>query len=327
MTDKIHVSSAPHIRCDVTTERIMQDVVIALLPCGICGIYLFGLKALWVMVASVITCMLTEFVFQKAMKRPVTVTDGSAVVTGLLLAYCLPSTVPLYVPILGGIFAILVVKQLFGGIGQNIMNPALAARCFLFISFTQEMTKYIPIHTEQTQKAVDMVSSATPLLQMEKQEAVDLWSMFLGNHAGCIGETSVAAVLLGAAYLFFRRVITWHIPVAYLASTAAFCAVFAAIKGVVPADMGMLTYLAAQLCGGGLMLGAFFMATDYVTCPITNGGRLVYGLFLGFLTAAFRILGKMPEGVSFAIITANLLVPLIEKITMPRAFGKGGGRL
>ncbi len=325
MTDKIHVSSAPHIRCDVTTERIMQDVIIALLPCGVCGVYLFGWKALWVILTSVVTCVLTEYLFQKGMKRPVTVNDGSAVVTGLLLAYCMPASVPLYIPILGGVFAILVVKQLFGGIGQNIMNPALAARCFLVISFAQRMTAYPPLRTAQ--KAVDLVSSATPLMDLKAGQSVDLWHMFLGTHSGCLGETSVAAVLIGAAYLFFRKVITWHIPVAYIASTLVFCGVFAAAKGAMPADMELVTYLTAQACGGGLMLGAFFMATDYVTCPITNGGRLVYGLLLGFLTAAFRVLGKSAEGVSFAIIIVNLLVPLIEKITMPRAFGKGGRAL
>lgn len=325
MTDKIHVSSAPHIRCDVTTERIMQDVVISLIPCGAVGVYLFGLRALLVIALCVITSMLTEFLFQKGMKRPVTVSDGSAVVTGLLLAYCLPASVPLYVPIIGSVFAILVVKQLFGGIGQNIMNPALAARCFLVISFAKQTTAYLPVHASQ--ETVDFISSATPLMDLKAEKAVDLWQMFLGTHAGCIGETSVAAVLLGAAYLFFRRVITWHIPVAYIASTLLFCGIFAAVKGTVPDDMTMATYLVAQACGGGLALGAFFMATDYVTCPITNGGRLVYGLLLGFLTAAFRVLGKSAEGVSFAIITVNLLVPLIEKITMPRAFGKGGHSL
>lgn len=325
MTDKIHVSSAPHVRCDVTTERIMQDVVISLIPCGAVGIYLFGLRALLVIALCVTISMLTEFLFQKGLKRSVTVSDGSAVVTGLLLAYCLPASVPLYVPIIGSVFAILVVKQLFGGIGQNIMNPALAARCFLVISFAKQMTAYLPVHTSQ--KTVDFISSATPLMDLKAEKAVDLWQMFLGTHAGCIGETSVAAVLIGAAYLFFRRVITWHIPVAYIGSTLLFCGIFAAVKGAVPEDMTMVTYLAAQAFGGGLALGAFFMATDYVTCPITNGGRLVYGLLLGFLTAAFRVLGKSAEGVSFAIITVNLLVPLIEKITMPRAFGKGGHAL
>ena len=322
MTEKIHVSSAPHIRCDVTTARIMHDVIIALLPCGVCGVYLFGWRALWVILTSVVTCVLTEYLFQKGMKRPVTVTDGSAIVTGLLLAYCMPASVPLYIPVLGGVFAILVVKQLFGGIGQNIMNPALAARCFLVISFAGRMTAYPFLRT--VQPPVDLVSSATPLMDLKAGQAVDLWHMFLGTHSGCLGETSVAAVLIGACYLFFRRVITWHIPVAYIGSTLVFCGVFAAFKGAVPADMTMATYLVAQACGGGLALGAFFMATDYVTCPITNGGRLVYGVLLGFLTAVFRVLGKSAEGVSFAIIIVNLLVPLIEKITMPRAFGKGG---
>ncbi len=321
MTDKIHVSSAPHIRCDVTTERIMQDVIIALLPCGVCGVYLFGFKALWVILASVVSCVLTEFLFQKAMKRPVTVSDGSAIVTGLLLAYCMPASVPLFVPVIGGVFAILVVKQLFGGIGQNIMNPALAARCFLVISFAERMTAYPPLRTAQ--KAVDLVSSATPMMDLKAGHSADLWHMFLGTHSGCLGETSVAAVLIGAAYLFFRKVITWHIPVAYITSTLVFCGVFAAMKGIT-GTFPLPQYLLMQAFGGGLMLGAFFMATDYVTCPITNGGRLLYGLLLGFLTAAFRVLGKSAEGVSFAIIIVNLLVPLIEKITMPRAFGKGG---
>lgn len=306
----VNVSAPPHIRGDESTARIMADVLIALVPAGAVGVYLFGLSALWVILTCVASCVLTEFVYEKSMKRPVTVGDLSAAVTGLLLAYSLPATVPLWVAALGGVFAVLVVKQVFGGIGQNIMNPALAARCFLLISFPIRMTSYPQL--------VDAVTGATPLTLLKAGQPVDPLQMVFGVYSGCIGETSVIAIVIGAAYLLIRRVISWRIPVTYLVSTAGFIALLRWLTGApVTAD-----YLVIQLCGGGLMLGAFFMATDYTTSPITQNGKLLYGLLLGLLTALFRVLGKSGESVSYVIIIANLLVPLIEKITLPRAFGE-----
>ncbi|MBR3290297.1 MAG: RnfABCDGE type electron transport complex subunit D [Clostridia bacterium] len=306
----VNVSAPPHIRGDESTARIMADVLIALVPCGAVGVYLFGLSALWVILTCVAACVLTEFVYEKCMKRPVTVGDLSAAVTGLLLAYSLPATVPLWLAALGGVFAILVVKQVFGGIGQNIMNPALAARCFLLISFPIRMTSYPQL--------VDAVTGATPLTLLKAGQSVDPLQMVFGVYSGCIGETSVIAIAIGAIYLLLRRVISWRIPVTYLVSAAGFMALLRWLTGApVTAE-----YLVIQLCGGGLMLGAFFMATDYTTSPITQNGKLLYGLLLGFLTALFRVLGKSGESVSYVIIIANLLVPLIEKITLPRAFGE-----
>ena len=305
-----NVSAAPHIRADESTRRIMVDVLIALLPAGAVGLFLFGLPALWVILTCVATCILTELIYEKCMKLPVTVLDGSAAVTGLLLAYSLPASVPLWLPAIGSVFAILVVKQLFGGIGQNVMNPALAARCFLLISFAGRMTIY--------PQPVDAVTSATPLTLLRSGQTVDVLRMVFGEYSGCIGETSVIAIVIGAAFLLIRRVISWRIPVTYLVSTAGFIALFRLLGG----EAVTAEYIAIQMCGGGLMLGAFFMATDYTTSPITHNGKLLYGLLLGFLTALFRVFGKAGESVSFVIIIANLLVPLIEKITMPRAFGE-----
>lgn len=310
MNSFLRVSSAPHVRADESTGRIMADVLIALLPAGAVGVFLFGLPALWVILTCVLTCMLTETIYEKCMKRPVTVFDGSAAVTGLLLAYCLPSTVPLWLPALGSVFAILVVKQVFGGIGQNIMNPALAARCFLLISFASRMTLY--------PQPVDAVTSATPLTLLRSGQTSDVLRMVFGEYSGCIGETSVIAIVIGAAYLLIRRVISWRIPVSFLLTTAGFIALFRFLGG----EPVTGEYLAIQMCGGGLMLGAFFMATDYTTSPITHSGKLIYGALLGLLTALFRVFGKAGESVSFVIIIANLLVPLIEKVTVPRAFGE-----
>ena len=305
----------------------MADVAIALIPAGAFGVYHFGLRALLIIVATITTCVLTEYLYERAMKLPVTTSDLSALVTGLLLALNLPPSVPLWIPVLGGVFAIIIVKQLFGGLGQNFMNPALAARCFLLISFTGIMTNFnVPAYTDgNTQSlvmhqlqygasAVDGIAGATPLAAMRAGESVDLLSMLFGNIGGTIGETSVIAILLGAVYLLVKNVISIRIPAAYLGTFALFILLF----GGRPGDMN---YLAAQLCGGGLMLGAFFMATDYVTSPITPTGRIVFGVLLGCLTGIFRVFGGSAEGVSYAIIFCNLLVPLIEKATIPRPFG------
>lgn len=300
----LNVSSSPHVRDNSSTRRIMLDVCIALLPACIFGIVNFGMRALAVLVVSVITCVVSEYLFEHFMHRPITVGDLSAVVTGLLLGMNMPHTIPLWIVMLGSVFAIIVVKQLFGGLGQNFMNPALAARCFLLISFAGRMTSF----------TYDGVTGATPLALLKSGESVNVLSMFLGTTAGVIGETSTVAILVGAVYLIIRKVITPLIPMVYLAVFSVFILLF----GGHGFDM---TYLAAELCGGGLMLGAFFMATDYVTSPVNTVGRIVYGIILGILTGLFRIFGNSAEGVSYAIIFSNILVPLIEKLTVPRAFG------
>lgn len=317
MSNLLNVSSSPHVRDKDSTRSIMYDVIIALLPATFFGIYNFGIKALVLICACVATCVLTEYIYQKAMKLPLTVSDGSACLTGLLLALNLSSTFPVWMAVLGCVFAIIIVKQLFGGLGQNFMNPALGARCFLMISFAGRMTSF----------TYDGVTGATPLALIKNADKVEsvesalgditLRDMFTGTIAGTIGETCVIALLLGAAYLLIRRVISWRIPFVYIGTFALFVLLFGG-RGF------DTTYLAAELCGGGLMLGAFFMATDYVTSPITPAGQIVFGICLGCLTGLFRIFGGSAEGVSYAIIICNLLVPLIEKVTMPVPFGKEG---
>jgi electron transport complex protein RnfD len=302
----------------------MQDVAIALIPAGLFGIYNFGINALMVTVITILACVATEFLYCKMMKKRSTAGDLSAVVTGVLLAFNLPASFPLWMAALGGIFAILVVKMLFGGLGQNFMNPALAARAFLIISFPVRMTSFAiekissPSITEYIQNgaiAVDGVTGATPLAAMKAGETVDLFKMLLGNTGGTIGETSALAILLGAAYLVFKKIISLRIPLIYIITVAVFVLIFGG-KGL---DM---TYLLGHILGGGLLIGAFFLATDYVTCPITPVGQIIFAISLGLLTGLFRILGGSAEGVSYAIIFCNLLVPLIEKATRQKSFGK-----
>lgn len=293
----------------------MGMVVIALLPALLSGVLNFGWRALLLTGISVGTCVVTEFVYERLMHKKVTIRDCSAVVTGLLLALNLPSGAPWWIPVVGGVFAILIVKQLFGGLGQNIMNPALAARCFLLLSFAGPMTDFRP--TRGVTQLADSVSGATPLAALKAGESVDLWSMFMGNTMGTIGETSVLALLVGAAFLLVMKVIDLRIPLSYLGSFLVFLILFGGYGFDVE-------FLLAHLCGGGLMLGAWFMATDYVTTPITKSGQILYGILLGVLTGLFRIMGGSAEGVSYAIIFGNLLIPLIERITVPTAFGKGG---
>lgn len=310
MSEMFHVSSNPHIRSKVTTGGIMLAVIIALMPATGFGIYNFGPRALAVILVTIASTVLTELLFGFYTKK-LTITDLSAVVTGLLLALNLPVSIPLWMAALGGVFAILVVKMMFGGLGQNFMNPALAARCFLLISFPTAMTKF----------ATDIYTGPTPLAALKAGEEVNLLSMVTGHIAGTIGETSVIAILAGACILLLMGIIDLRIPASYILSFAAFVLIFGG-RGF---DWG---YLVAQLSGGGLMLGAFFMATDYVTRPITVKGQYIFGIFLGILTAIFRLFGPGAEGVSYAIIIGNLLVPLIEKFTKPTAFGyeKGGWR-
>ena len=310
MSERMKVSSNPHIRSKVTTNGIMLAVVVALMPATGFGIYNFGIRALAVILVTVASTVLTEFLFG-LYKKKATISDLSAVVTGLLLALNLPVTIPLWMAALGGVFAILVVKMLFGGLGQNFMNPALAARCFLLISFPTAMTAF----------ECDAYTGATPLAALKAGEQVNVLNMITGHTAGTIGETSVIALVAGACFLLAMGVIDLRIPGSYIVTFVLFVGIFGG-RGFDPA------YLSAQLAGGGLMLGAFFMATDYVTRPITIKGQYVFGIFLGIMTGIFRIFGPGAEGVSYAIILGNLLVPLIERVTKPVAFGyqKGGKR-
>lgn len=310
MSALFKVSSNPHIRSKVTTNGIMLAVIAALMPATGFGIYNFGPRALAVILVTIASTVLTEFLFG-LYKKKLTVTDLSAVVTGLLLALNLPVTIPLWMAALGGVFAILVVKMLFGGLGQNFMNPALAARCFLLISFPTAMTAF----------SCDAFTGATPLAALKAGEQVNIMDMVIGRTGGTIGETSVIALIIGACVLILLGVIDLRIPGSYILTFVLFTGIFGG-HGFDPA------FLSAQLAGGGLMLGVFFMATDYVTRPITIKGQYLFGIFLGIMTGIFRIFGPGAEGVSYAIILGNLLVPLMEKVTRPTAFGyrKGGRR-
>ncbi len=327
MKDLYNVSSSPHVFSYDSTTTIMRDVIIALIPASIFGIYNFGLKALLVILTCIVTCLLTEYLYQKGMKLPLTTGDLSAVVTGLLLGLNMPAGAPLWMGAAGSVFAILVIKMLFGGIGQNFMNPALGGRVFLVISFGKFMADFsvpnlgintpaITDYVAHGALAVDGITGATPLTALKAGQAVDVLSMFLGNSSGAIGETSAFALLIGGIYLLIKKVINWRIPVAYLGSVVVFIAIFGG-KGL------DVNFLAAHLFGGGLMIGAWFMATDYTTSPISSKGRLLYGVMLGVMTGVFRVFGNTAEGVSFAIIFCNIFVPLIDKYVRPRSFGKG----
>lgn len=307
MAENFNISSSPHIRSKVTSGNIMMWVAIALLPASLFGIYNFGIRALIMLVVTTAFAVISEYVYEKLMHKPITIGDFSAVVTGLLLGLNMPAECPYWIGALGSIFAIIIVKQLFGGLGQNFMNPALGARCFLLISFTSPMTNF----------TYDGVSGATPLALLKSGESVDTMKMLIGTIPGTIGETSVIAIIIGAIILLLKGIIDLRIPASYIISFAVFVLLFGG-HGFDPA------YLTAQLCGGGLMLGAWFMATDYVSSPITKSGQIIFGICCGILTGVFRIFGSGAEGVSYAIIFCNLLVPLIERITIPKPFGKGG---
>lgn len=308
MNEKLHVSSSPHIRDKVKSSNIMLMVIIGLLPATLFGIWNFRHENAWILVVvTTAAAVLSEYIWEKLMHKPITVSDCSAAVTGLLLALNLPPTLPWWMGVVGAVFAIIVVKQLFGGLGQNFMNPALAARCFLLICFTGQMTYFV----------YDGVTGATPLANLKAGEAVNTMDMLLGFTRGTIGETSVIAIMIGAMFLILMGVIDLRIPGLYIVSFVVFIVLFGG-HGFDP------QYITAHLCGGGLMLGAWFMATDYVTSPITSSGKIIYGICMGLLTGLFRLFGGSAEGVSYAIIISNLLVPLIEKVTLPKPFGKGG---
>ena len=307
MSDLRNVSTSPHVRNKLSTGMIMFTVIIALLPTTIFGIYSFGINAAVLVAVCIASCVLTEFIYEKCMKLPVTIGDFSAIVTGLLLALNLSADVPWWMGVIGSVFSILIVKMLFGGLGQNFMNPALAGRCFLLICFTAKMTTF----------SYDGVTGATPLANIDNGEAVNLMDMFMGRIPGTIGEVSTLLILVGGIFLIIIGVIDFRIPFTYLL-------VFVIFLGLFSGQGWNIDYIAGQLCGGGLMLGAFFMATDYVTSPITKKGRIVFGICLGLMTGLFRCFSSSAEGVSYAIIICNLLVPLIEKFTVPKCFGKGG---
>ena len=308
MQKNLAVSSSPHLRDNVTTRRIMQEVCLALAPAGIAAIVLFGASAATLIAVSVITAVLAEFCWNKLNKQKTTVGDWSAVVTGLLLAYNLPANAPVWIAVVGAIIAIILVKQMFGGIGSNFMNPALAARAILFVSWSSLMTSY-----PATQFMTDVTSSATPLNLLGKGtvEGVNLMDLFLGNVPGVLGETCKLALLLGGVYLILRGIVDWKIPVTFIATVL--------VCYLVKDGAEMALY---QILSGGLFLGAFFMATDYATSPVTNVGRVIMGVGCGLFLFVIRAYASYPEGCSFAILLMNVATPLIDKYTMPKAFGE-----
>ncbi|MCD7859416.1 MAG: RnfABCDGE type electron transport complex subunit D [Firmicutes bacterium] len=314
---ELTISSSPHIHSKTTTATIMRDVLIALVP-ALCGsVYFFGLRALIMVLLSCAGCVFFEWAYRRLLRLDSTVHDGSALVTGALLAFVCPVTLPYWCLLIGDFFAIVVVKQLFGGIGRNFMNPALAARAFLF-SWAAYMSSWVVpgFNLTGAWSTADAVTAATPLAAMHQGslEGVNLLSLFLGNVGGSLGETSALLLLLGAAYLLIRRVISIRIPAAYLLTVAVLTFLF-------PRGNDRLTWMAAQLCGGGLMLGAFFMATDYVTSPITKWGQVLFGIGCGVITVVIRYFGSYAEGVSYAILVMNACVALLDRVGRPVKFG------
>ena len=311
------VTSSPHIHSGRTTSRLMADVLIALIPAVLAGLYFFGLRAAVLMLVSIASCKIAEFLWCVVRRQPHTLRDCSAAVTGLLLALTLPVSVPYWVPVVGGFFAMIVVKGLGGGLGQNTFNPALAARALLVLLFPAAMTRFAPVGTAISagSMSVDMVSSATPLHHMVMPELPDvsLLDAFLGNLPGTIGEVSALALLIGGAYLVVRKVISLRIPVAYLATVAVLTLIFN--KGQDP-----VLWMAYNLLCGGVLLGAIFMATDYATSPVTPLGQMVYGVGCGVLTVVFRYFGLFPEGVTYAILLMNACAWALDRITPPRRF-------
>ena len=320
--DFLKVTSSPHMRHEDTTRLIMLDVIIALCPALVWAVYLFGARALTLTAVSVGSAVLFEYLYRLIMNKSNDIGDLSAAVTGMLLAFCLPVSVPLWMPAVGSFFAIVIVKQLYGGIGKNVVNPALAARVFLFLAFPGDMARFTAPSEKLpafSLKGADIVASATPLASLKEGVAPpdSLLDLFLGNCAGCIGEISVLLLLAGALYLFVRKIITWQIPVCYIATVAVLSYLFPA------SGMDAVQYVLSTLCSGGLNLGAFFMATDYVTSPVTYRGRIFYGIGCGLITVFIRTCGSYPEGVSFAILVMNCLAWYIDKFTRPRVFGGG----
>ncbi len=313
MEGTLTISSSPHIKSDESITRIMLDVILALIPAGIVAIINFGWRAALVIGVAVISAVATEALVQKLMGKPITIGDLSAVVTGILLAYNLPPTIPLWIVVVGSVIAIALVKQLFGGLGHNFMNPALAARAILLAAWPVEMTSWMAPGT-------DAVSTATPLAilksaEMAKEDLPSLWHSFIGNIGGSIGEVSALALLIGAAYLFYRRVINWRIPITFITTVALLTWVFG--------KDGLFTgHGIYHIFAGGLLLGAFFMATDYSSSPVTPKGQVIMGIGCGVITAIIRLIGGYPGGVSYSILIMNIATPLIDRYTMPKIYGE-----
>ena len=327
MTDyknlKLIATSSPHIRGNETTRSLMLDVVIAMVPALVAAVIVFGIRALTLTAVSVVACIFWEWLYRKILKKDQTVGDLSAVVTGMLLAFVCPVTLPYWMMILGDAFAILLVKQLYGGIGKNFVNPALAGRAALLACYATAMTTWMDPSASKAGVlgvGADIVTAATPMAMMKEgglaavMETYDLQSMFVGNIGGSLGEVSALALLIGGIYLIARKVITWHIPVAYLGTVAVLTFLF-------PRGNDPLTFMLYNLLGGGLMLGAFFMATDYVTSPVTGKGRIVFGIGCGLLTVFIRYFGGYPEGVCYSILIMNCTTWLIDKYMRPARFG------
>ena len=306
--DHLVVSEAPHIRTKNTVQKEMLRVIIALIPALIASVYFFGYRALLLTGISVLSCVIAEYLYQRITNQEIRIYDLSAVVTGILLAYNVPVSLPIPMLVIGAFFAIIIVKQLFGGLGANFMNPALAARAFLMASWSSHMTNF-------TLPKTDMVTAPT-FLSGAAGEGINITLMdaFLGNMGGSLGEVSALALLIGAAYLIYKKVISVRIPFTYIITTA----VVLVLCGIPISDLPM------QLLSGGLILGAFFMATDFVTVPVTRKGQVVFAMGCGIFTALIRAFGALPEGVSYAILVMNCFSPLIEKFTTPKAYGRGG---
>ncbi|NWF97961.1 MAG: RnfABCDGE type electron transport complex subunit D [Nitrospirae bacterium] len=318
------VSVSPHIRSDESTGRIMWSVSASLLPAVIMGAYYFGPRAIFALALCIVSSVFFEFLYLKILKKDITINDGSAFLTGLLLGMNLPASVPFYIPVAGSFFAIIITKQLFGGLGYNIFNPALIGRAFLLVSFPKLMTAW----TEPSPAfiKIDAITTATPLGILKEEgytklieifgDKANLYSHLLyGNRAGCIGETSAIALLLGAAFLFYRRYITWHIPLTFIGTAALIAWIFGGNSGLFSGDPLL------HILSGGMMLGAFFMATDYVTSPSMKSGQVLFGIGCGFLTMLIRLKGGYPEGVMFAILIMNCFSPLIDRGFKSKIFG------
>ena len=324
MSDKklLSVASSPHVKHADNSRSIMLDVIIAMLPALVWAVYVFGWRVLSVTLISVASSMVFEFLYQKLLKKPITVLDFSSVVTGMLIAFNLPVSVALWVPVMGSFFAIIIVKQLFGGIGKNVVNPALAARVFLFTAWPSEINGYVkPLSEKLNALSVstgDIVAGATPLasLKVGESQDINILDLFIGNMPGCIGEVSAMLIIIGGIYLLLRRVITWHIPVSFIGTVALLTFIFPQVPNVQAYE-----FMLMELLSGGLMLGAVFMATDYATSPVTSSGRIIYGIGCGAITVFIRYFGGYSEGVSFAILIMNLLVWYIDKATRPKPFG------
>lgn len=303
-------SSSPHLRSNETIQSIMLDVLIALLPATIAGVYFFRFNAVKLIVLAIASAVATEYIIQKLTKKPVTIRDLSAVVTGLLLAFNIPASAPWWIPVIGSAFAIAIVKQAFGGLGHNFMNPALGARAMLLASWPVIMTNWVT-------PGPDAVSTATPLAIMKGAEATNealpsLTNMFIGNIGGCIGETSAALLILGGLYLLYKKVINWRIPAVYIGTVAI-------LAFVLDGGFSGMSY---HLFAGGLMLGAFYMATDYASSPVTPKGQLIFAFGCGLITTIIRLYGGYPEGVSYSILLMNVATPIIDKFTSPKVFGE-----